>query len=94
MDNLWEDIESCFSCESVDGSNLNCERIDGYVKIKSEIKPLFYSDFFLLFYTHIYSSTSIFDVPRERCPNEYCFLAIGQSENSVGNGTGNWVKVS
>merc|ERR1712136_678119 len=66
MDNLWEDIESCFSCESVDGSNLDCERING--------------------------SRSIFNVPRERCPDEYCFLAIGQSANSVVNGTGNWVK--
>ena len=43
MDNLWEDIESCFSCESVDGSNLNCERIDGYVK-NAESDP-FYSYF-------------------------------------------------
>ena len=101
MDNLWEDIESCFSCESVDGSNLDCERINGYVKNlkKDPFIQQFHRVLHTLmnifqFKTHNYSSRSIFNVPRERCPDEYCFLAIGQSANSVVNGTGNWVKVS
>jgi len=31
---MWEDLNSCFTCDSFDGSDTNCERLDSSIRIQ------------------------------------------------------------